>query len=375
VKPGSPPATPVAARSRARRLASRLFKIGVSVGALLLVARHVDVPSMTRVLAAADPFLVAAVALLYLAGQAMTAWRWRLIASRVGFDQSLGEFTRYYYIGMFFNLFGPSTLGGDVVRALYLGAAANRRTASFHTVLFDRLSGVVMLVMVALVAMLLFGRFGLPWPVMAVTVAMGVGLTVGWWLLRPMLRRVLARDHRMLRLVENELGPFWRDRDLLVKTALISAGFHLLQVCSLILLGRAVSMQVDWRYYFIFHPLVTVLTALPVSMAGLGVREAGYVWFLRRQGVPGDTAFAFGLLWFGVLLVATLVGGLVYLWSGAAMPPLRGPKRAASGPSEASVTEEVLGVSDLSLGEDEDEDTEASLALDAREGAERIGRR
>jgi len=114
-----------------------------------------------------------------------------------------------------------------------------------------------------------------------------------------------------------------------------------------------------------------VLTALPVSVAGLGVREAGYVWFLRRQGVPGDTAFAFGLLWLGVLLVATLVGGLVYLWSGAAMPPLRGPKRAASDRREASVTEEVLGVSDL----DADEDTDAALAaLEEPGNAERIGR-
>ena len=97
----------------------------------------------------------------------------------------------------------------------------------------------------------------------------------------------------------------------------------MVQASSLILLGHALSMQVDWRYYFIFHPLVSVLSAIPLSVAGLGIREAGYVWFLQRQGVGGDAAAAFGILWFAVLLASSLTGGLVYLWSGAAVPTLR----------------------------------------------------
>jgi glycosyltransferase 2 family protein len=309
------------------RLGSQLAKIAVSAIALFLIIRQADTDAMTRVLASADPVDVLVVIAVYLMGQALTAWRWRLIAARVGFGESMGEFLRYYYVGMFFNLFGPSTLGGDVVRALYLGAPAGRRAVALHTVFFDRLSGLVMLVFVAVAAIVLFGRFGLPLPMIGLVVATGAAMGIGWFLVPTLSRRFLSADGRMNRLVERDLEPFWRDRRLLLRTAAISVGFHIVQASSLILLGSAVSMHVDWRYYFIFHPLVTVLSALPVSVAGLGIREAGYVWFLRRQGVAIDTATAFGLLWFVVLLAASLIGGLVYLWSGAAVPTLRSRKK------------------------------------------------
>ena len=305
------------------RLSSQFAKVGVSAAALILVVKEVDTGAMVRVLSSADRTDVLVVIALYLVGQALTAWRWRLIASRVGFSESLTDFLRYYFVGMFFNLFGPSTLGGDVVRALYLGASAGRRTVALHTVVFDRLSGLVMLVFVAVAAIALFGRFELPWPMIALVVVAGVAMAIGWFLVPPMARRFLAPDGRINRLVERDLKPFWNDGRLLARTAGISAGFHVLQASSLILLGSAVSMHVDWRYYFIFHPLVTVLSALPVSVAGLGIREAGYVWFLQRQGVAGDTAIAFGILWFAVLLASSLVGGIVYVWSGAAVPTLR----------------------------------------------------
>lgn len=312
----------------AGRFAAQLAKVGVSAAAMLLVLRQADTDTMLRVLATTDAGDVLAVVLLYLVGQALTAWRWRMIAARVGFSESMPEFLRYYFIGMFFNLFGPSTLGGDLVRSLYLGASAGRRTVALHTVFFDRLSGLVMLVFVAVAAIVMFGRFGLPWPVIAFVAIAGGGIAVGWFLVPALVRRFFASDGRANRLVQRDLGPFWNDGRLLARTAGVSVAFHVLQAASLILLGSAVSMHVDWRYYFIFHPLVTVLSAVPISVAGLGIREAGYVWFLQRQGVSSDTAVAFGILWFAVLLASSLVGGLVYLWNGAAVPTLRGHRGA-----------------------------------------------
>ncbi|HYC56473.1 MAG TPA: lysylphosphatidylglycerol synthase transmembrane domain-containing protein [Candidatus Binatia bacterium] len=301
-------------------------KILVSVLALWVLWRTIESEDLFRVLASADPVLVAAVVALYLMGQALTAYRWKVIADRLGFRHRLREMTRFYFIGMFFNLFGVSTVGGDLVRSLYLGQRDNRRTLAFHTVLFDRLSGLAMLVLVAVAALLLFGRYDLPWPLVALTVAAGAGLTIGWWIVPPLARRIFSPGSRMLRLIEEDLEPFWRDRQLLIRAAWVSSSFHVLQVFALILLGRSIHMQVEWRYYFIFHPLVTVLSAMPVSLAGLGIREMGYVWFLKRQGVPADTAFAFGLLWFAVLTISSLSGGLVYLLSGASVPVARSPR-------------------------------------------------
>jgi hypothetical protein len=314
--------------------AGRLLKLLISGAAVAVLARQVDERSLAETLAAARPWPVAGAFALYLMGQAVTAWRWDVIARASGFDEPRYKIVAWYFIGMFFNLFGPSTLGGDVVRSLYLAGPTGRRSLALHTVVFDRLSGLTMLVAVALTALLCFGTFGLPDPVVYVSVATGAALVAGWWALPLLVSRVLAPTNRVRRLVEADLRRFWRDGGLLARTAAISVFFHVLQIVAVMLVGRAVGLGVPWPYYFVFHPLVSILSALPLSLAGLGIREVGYVWFLSTvESVPHETAAAFALLWLAVLLASSGVGGLVFLAYGGTVPVLR---RSGAGATRAA---------------------------------------
>jgi uncharacterized membrane protein YbhN (UPF0104 family) len=81
------------------------------------------------------------------------------------------------------------------------------------------------------------------------------------------------------------------------------------------LLVYALNLPVPLWYLTLFIPLIHILSALPLSFAGLGVREGGYVAFLALVGVGRDQALAFGLLWSTLVLGSGLVGGLVLLFS------------------------------------------------------------
>jgi len=306
------------------------LKLAVSLLAGYLVYRQVGDPSLlVAALLQVDPLVVVGAVLLYLSGQLMTAWRWRVISERVGFHAGLGAVTRFYFIGMFFNLFGPSTLGGDVVRALYLGRTDGRRAVAVNTVLFDRLSGLAMLVVVAVVAIGVWGRFSLPPWLVWLTWALGLAMLVGWWLIPMIARRLLGDTNRIRRLLEDDLAPFWFDRGLLLKAAWVSLAFHSLQVVTLYMLGTGLGLNLPLAYYFVFHPLVTILSALPVSLAGLGIREGGYVWFIVHAGVSPELGIALGLLWLIVLLASSAVGGLVFLADDSGMPAFRGSEHEA----------------------------------------------
>ena len=309
--------------SRLRRSGSLAAKIGVSAAAGWLLLREVQGQELARAFAGVRSWAVAIAALMYLAGQLLTSHRWRLITNALGFRRGELETARIYFIGMFFNLFGPATVGGDVVRGLYLAERDGRRVVALNSVLFDRLAGLVMLIFVAAVALAVFGRFGLPPALVVTTLAAGIGLTAGWWLVPGLARRMLAPRNRIRRLVDDELGPLWRDRSLLAKTAAISLLFHVWQIVALMAVGYAAGVHVPWAYYFICHPLVTVLGAMPVSLAGIGVRELGYVWFLQQQGVPRELGLTVALLWFAVLLVASLAGAAVFVFSGSSLPKVR----------------------------------------------------
>jgi len=156
----------------------------------------------------------------------------------------------------------------------------------------------------------------------AIIVVGGLALVLGWWMC-PRLVRLLPRDNRFRRQVETELEPFWRDRRLLVQVSLISVAFHLTQVTVQWVLAQAAGTHLRFSYCLIFHPILSVMLALPVSLGGFGVREGGYLYFLTRIDVDDSIAVTMGLLWWAVTVLGGLVGGLLFLADGARLPKLR----------------------------------------------------
>ncbi|HLY38777.1 MAG TPA: lysylphosphatidylglycerol synthase transmembrane domain-containing protein [Candidatus Binatia bacterium] len=306
-----------ARRPSARWVASVL----VTVGVVAYILVDVDTGDLVRALTSVQPSLVASAVVLYCIGQLLSAYKWHLLGRSVGFRQPFSEYARFYFIGMFFNLFGPGTIGGDVVRALYLGDG-HRPGLAVNSVLFDRVSGLALLMALGAGALLAFPGYNLPWPLTAAIIGGGLALVVGWWMC-PRLVRLLPRGNAIRRQVEHELEPFWRDSRLLVRVAAVSLLFHMVQVVVQWVLARAAGADVPFSYCLIYHPLVSVMAALPVSVAGLGVREGGYLYFLTRLDVDDSVAVTVGLLWFAVSVLADLIGGVVFLASGAALPRLR----------------------------------------------------
>src|SRR5436190_80093 len=88
----------------------RILQIAFSVAAVALIARRVDLRETGRLLASADVRWVIVAVVMYLGGQVMSAFRWWLIGRSVGLRESFGSYVRFYFIGMFFMFFGPSTL-------------------------------------------------------------------------------------------------------------------------------------------------------------------------------------------------------------------------------------------------------------------------
>jgi hypothetical protein len=303
-----------------RQHVRRALRIVTSLGIVTYILVDVDRGHLVDTLANVRPGPWAVALAVFLGGQALSARKWSMLGRAVGLDRSLADYTRFYFMGMFFNLFGLSTIGGDVARGLYLGDG-QRPGLALNSVLFDRVSGLAILMAVGAVALVVFPGHDLPRPLSAVIVGGGACLVVGWWSC-PRLVRVLPRDHRVRRLVETELEPFWRDR-------WISTVFHLSQVAVQWMLVRAAGASVPLWYCLVFHPVISVMTALPVSVSGLGVREGGYLYFLTRIDVDDSIAVTVGLLWFALTVVGGLVGGALFILSGAELPRL-GMRRAES---------------------------------------------
>src|SRR5207247_1018518 len=152
----------------------------------------------------------------------------------------------------------------------------------FNSGVFGRVSGLVRLMALGAAALIAFPQYGLPWPLTASLVAGGLVLVLGWWMC-PRLVRLLPVGNRLRRQVETELGPFWRDRVLLARVAVASLAFHLTQVGAQYVLARAAGVALPFSYCLVLHPVISVMTALPLSVAGIALREGGYPYFLGRS--------------------------------------------------------------------------------------------
>jgi len=304
-----------------RALAQWALRAVISAAVLAYISADVDHGDLRTALGAVQLHALVLPLGLFIVGQVLSAVKWWMLGSSVGLKRPLGDYVRFYFIGMFLNVFGLSTIGGDVVRGLYLGDG-QRPALALNSVLFDRISGLAILMALGAVALLAFPEYALPWPLSAACIVGGVVLVVGWWTC-PRLVRLLPASNRFRHQVEHDLAPFWRDRGLLVRVSLLSLVFHLSQVGVQWLLARAAGTSLPFSYCLVMHPILSLMVALPVSIGGFGVREGGYLYFLTRLDIDDSIAVTMSLLWWLMGALSGLVGGLVFIASGAELPRLR----------------------------------------------------
>lgn len=294
--------------SRLRAAAtSRWSKLAISVLLLGLLFRKVDLPGLGEVLAQARVSWVIAALAGYLLSQVISAYRWSMLAHPLGFRDSFQRFLVYYFGGMYLNLFAPSTVAGDVGRALFL-ASGRRRALAMTTVLADRGTGAIALVLVGAAAIILLPQYPLPYVVRVGAWLAPPALVLGWLWGPRLAVRLLSPGHRVRRFVERDLAPYWHDRRLLGSTLIVATFFHLLQIFTQVVLSWALSMNAPGSYFLVFVPIVNLLGMLPLSFSGVGVREAGYLYFLSQVGIDHHAAVALGLLGSGVALASGVAG-------------------------------------------------------------------
>ncbi len=254
---------------------------------------------------------------IYLAAQVVSSVRWRLYAGTLGFGGSTLRYLGYYFVGMFFNLALPSSVGGDVARGLYLanqeaGATKSRRLEAFVTVFAERISGVLMLVAVACVATP-FCPVALPSWVKASVALVGAGALGGVGLLLLIPARFTQGQGIVARLA-GVAAVYRSRRRLLLGTALLSFLVQAASVALVAACGAALDLPVPLLYYAVMVPLVTLLTLLPISINGMGVREMGFALFLAPLGVSETAAYGLGLLSFAAGALPALAGGFVIMF-------------------------------------------------------------
>jgi glycosyltransferase 2 family protein len=279
------------------------IKLAAGIGLVAFLLWHYDLRSAFRLMRRERPAFFCATVALYVAGQSMSALRWKLLAGLNGFAGRYSEFLSYYFIGMFTNVFVPGLVGGDALRALYLGRRHHRIGAAFASVMADRGVGLLSLFWLAAVAALCTTRVRLPTPVLHTALAAG-GLSLLLFLAAPLLAKWASARSRVNQLLSPALPYLCRPMALTPAIAL-SALLQLALATCQYLLGIGLGLDIALATFILIVPITNVIASLPITINGLGMREAGYLLLLGMAGVSKEQAVALSILYFA----ASLTGG------------------------------------------------------------------
>ena len=262
-------------------------------------------------------------------------WRWMILLRVQDITISFSRALRIMLSGMFFNLFLLGSTGGDVIKIFFImREAPDKKAGALLSVFIDRVVGLLALATVSAVVILL--RWSdlmrsAPWGVLTAALILGgsLGFIFAAWLVdRLQLTSKLPQwlpMHAKIAEAAMAFSQYAKAGSAVGKAFLLSLPAHLLIFSTFYFAARAFNAGLSLISIFCVMPVVSTVTALPISLGGAGVREGLFITLLGDlYGTPKEIAMSISISGFLMLVIWSLIGGLVYLFYRSSAPG--GPK-------------------------------------------------
>jgi hypothetical protein len=304
------------------------LRIVVSVGMLVVLVAKVpsfDPADLVPEWSLATAGWLGIAAVLTLAGIILSALRWQKVLDALEIRTRLPRLMSHYMAGQFVSNVLPTTIGGDVLRVSRLSRDTGESPGTFASVVLERLTGWLVLPLITIVGfavnpglrhlgtatrIALCLAFGTLMLLVAVLAAAGSPRLGGRFATKEGWRRFVGAVH---------LGVDRLRSHPAAAANVLAAGFayQLALVLAAVAAAQALGLQpAGLTALLAFFPAVLIAQVLPISMAGLGVREGAFVLFLTPLGVAQQDAIALGLLLYLLNLLVSLLGAPAFAAGG-----------------------------------------------------------
>lgn len=308
---------------------SRIFfflRVGISLGFLFILfwLGRKDFPAISKVLRDSNALLLGIAVVLYITAISVIALRFRKILSIQGLNLKLREVIYLNFIGLFFNNFLPTSVGGDLVKAYYVTKKTTKKLESFSSVFFDRFFGFLSIGLLALFGIIILrGKIEDKSLLWGSIIFLSIVFSFFIIFLNKRLAKILFsnfldlpifREGSKLRRLYNALNAYKKHKIVIVQLIGISLIAQTISVFAIYIMIKSLSQDISLLYLFLIIPLVSIASMMP-SINGLGVREGAYVYFLS-EFINKESAFAVSILSLALIFISSLIGGVLYLFSG-----------------------------------------------------------
>jgi uncharacterized membrane protein YbhN (UPF0104 family) len=287
--------------------------------AILLHA--VSWPLLLMKLREADVGLLLVGVVVGLSGVIVSAYQWQSLLSAEHIHIDLRRLVDLYLVGIAFNHFLPTGMGGDVVKAYYIGKEANNHASSASAVIMSRVTGFGGMLLISVPVVVIwhasFMRAFIIYFMLSCLLILGALIGIFWLImLLPKLTSRWLKGHAFTSALRNSIA---RPQAMCIAT-LFGMFFHITAALNYYSLANALHINtIPIIFYLVAVPFVALVSFLPISFNGFGLRESAMVYIfsaLNYWHISPEGALILALLMDGQILLFGLIGSCIYLAMG-----------------------------------------------------------
>lgn len=292
------------------------LKILVSLGFFGLLLFLVPWRQVIEAITNISPLVWLAALSGFVGGHFLGVLKWRMILNSGRSNLRLVDGIRCYAAGLFANLCLPSIVGGDVLRAALAGKTTGRPEAAIFGGIVDRTIDIAGLGMLVVVGFILSGTALPEWGSRYHLIVVGLGVIGGTIAFVLAIRRPLRRWPRRVRKSIGRTLVAIRSLRRSPRVAITALALSLFIQSGFVGLnawiGTSIGITLPLAVWFFAWPLAKFVGLLPVSLGGLGVRDASFASILIPFGIVATQGLAVSLVWDSILIGGGLIGGLIW---------------------------------------------------------------
>jgi len=268
-------------------------------------------------------FIAAAVA-MHLLGIWLSAARWKTLLKAQKANISLGFLSGSFLIGSFFNNLLPTSIGGDIFRTMDVSKKAGiSAIKSGSIIVIDRFSGIITAAIYAIISLFLgFTTVGKTTFTIPVVVFFVLSLIIGFILINPaffkldrLINRVrfLSKIRQKLKEIYHVFLSFKVYKLALFKAMIFSFALQIAVIASYYFSAKSIGIELSFASFIFIVPIVSIISFLPISIGGAGLRENSLVILMTALGASRETSTASSLIIFAIILFMGIIGAVIYI--------------------------------------------------------------
>lgn len=293
-----------------------LVRIVITIAILALIFRNIEFQSVKNIILTADIKLLLLAIGFQLLSTLLAGYRWGQVMKKLEFGKRSEFYMRSYFKGSFFNQGLPTSIGGDAVRVLDVAGNGHRKRDAFIGVFIDRVLGLTGLLILNLVA-----NYFLPGllpenlflMINAIVIA-GLAGFICFIYIHKIKALYKGRLLNYILRVSEQLNIILHDAKSISFHLVIGVLIHLFSIINIYLIGQSVGLEYDLLTIAVIVPPVILLTLVPVSLAGWGIREGAMIGLFGLIGGVAANILSMSILYGIILIIASLPGLYTYLY-------------------------------------------------------------